>query len=155
MLAQPAFAMKALHSNAFRRMDNLSEAVNFTIAPVSASVLQEGPFALLYSSGNIVSSVITIEPSAALIIDGGLTIDIPIDGEAARRQRGGRGRACDRRAGRREQGDVQPDLAERADGGCVGPAQLQRDSGERGELLDGIDRELLVCGDDLSLQHLR
>ena len=83
MLAQPAFAMKALHSNAFRRMDNLSEAVNFTIAPVSASALQEGPFALLYSSGNIVSSVITIEPSAALVIDGGLTIDIPIDGEAA------------------------------------------------------------------------
>mmetsp|Transcript_25018 Transcript_25018/g.82541 ORF Transcript_25018/g.82541 Transcript_25018/m.82541 type:complete len:575 (-) Transcript_25018:1679-3403(-) len=76
----PAFAMKALHSNAFRRMDNLSEAVNFTIAPVSASALQEGPFALLYSSGNIVSSVITIEPSAALVIDGGLTIDIPIDG---------------------------------------------------------------------------
>ncbi|EKX55551.1 hypothetical protein GUITHDRAFT_99326 [Guillardia theta CCMP2712] len=47
---------------------------------LGGSALQEGPFALLYSSGNIVSSVITIEPSAALVIDGGLTIDIPIDG---------------------------------------------------------------------------
>eukprot|EP00960_Hanusia_phi_P001408 39861-Hanusia_phi.AAC.1 len=71
--------MRAPNANTFRRLDNTSDAVNFTVAPVAASALQEGPFAQLYSTGRIVSSVITIEPSAALVIEDGLVLDIPID----------------------------------------------------------------------------
>uniref|UniRef100_A0A7S0HQJ0 Uncharacterized protein n=1 Tax=Hanusia phi TaxID=3032 RepID=A0A7S0HQJ0_9CRYP len=77
-----AFALKASSQNAFRRVDNATDAVNFTISSVVSSILQQGPFAQYFKAGKIVSEVITIEPSADLTIEGGLQIDIPLAGTA-------------------------------------------------------------------------
>ncbi|EKX35617.1 hypothetical protein GUITHDRAFT_146353 [Guillardia theta CCMP2712] len=77
-----AFALHASSQNAFRRTDNKSDAVNFTISPVPSSALQEGPFAQYFKAGKIVSDVITIEPSVDLTIEGGLMLDIPLLGTA-------------------------------------------------------------------------
>ena len=79
-----AFALHASSQNAFRRTDNKSDAVNFTIAPVPSSALQEGPFAQYFKAGKIVSDVITIEPSVDLTIEGGLMLDIPVLGTIKR-----------------------------------------------------------------------
>eukprot|EP00960_Hanusia_phi_P053133 761852-Hanusia_phi.AAC.6 len=79
-----AFALKASSQNAFRRVDNATDAVNFTISSVVSSILQQGPFAQYFKAGKIVSEVITIEPSADLTIEGGLQIDIPLAGRIRR-----------------------------------------------------------------------
>ena len=59
-------------------------AVNFTIDSVPDSLAQQGSFGALFASGALLSSLITIEPSAELDpVDGGLTLDIPILDESA------------------------------------------------------------------------
>jgi len=59
------------------------QAVNFSIAAVPDSLMQEGAFGLLFESGALLASLIQIEPSAEVQIAGGMVLDIPILDEEA------------------------------------------------------------------------
>ena len=59
------------------------KAVNFSIAKVSDSLVQQGSFGKLFQSGALVGSLITIEPSAAVDVIGGMSLDIPILDQSA------------------------------------------------------------------------
>jgi len=59
------------------------QAVNFSIAAVPDSLMQEGAFGLLFDSGALMASLIQIEPSAEVEILGGMILDIPLLDEQA------------------------------------------------------------------------
>jgi len=60
-----------------------AQAVNFSIAAVPDSLMQEGAFGTLFASGALLASLIQIEPSAEVEIAGGMVLDIPILDEEA------------------------------------------------------------------------
>lgn len=53
-------------------------AVNFTIKAVPDSLMQEGAFKTFHESGSLMGSLIQIEPSEYVEIEGGIELDIPI-----------------------------------------------------------------------------
>jgi hypothetical protein len=59
------------------------KAVNFSIAKVFDSLVQLGSFGKLFQSSALVGSLITIEPSAAVDVIGGISLDIPILDQSA------------------------------------------------------------------------
>ena len=59
------------------------KAVNFSVAAVPDSLLQEGALGALLESGALVSSPIQIEPSAEIQIEGAMELDIPLLDDAA------------------------------------------------------------------------
>mmetsp|Transcript_95019 Transcript_95019/g.153267 ORF Transcript_95019/g.153267 Transcript_95019/m.153267 type:complete len:501 (+) Transcript_95019:142-1644(+) len=60
-----------------------AQAVNFSVASVPDSLMQEGAFGLLFDSGALMASLIQIEPSAEVEILGGMILDIPLLDEQA------------------------------------------------------------------------
>lgn len=77
-------AMKLNVSKSSFKVGDMVKAVNFSIARVPDSLVQQGSFGKLFRSGALVGSLITIEPSAAVTVIGGVVLDIPIlDQEAS------------------------------------------------------------------------
>eukprot|EP00288_Rhodomonas_lens_P017248 CAMPEP_0177705292 /NCGR_PEP_ID=MMETSP0484_2-20121128/8630_1 /TAXON_ID=354590 /ORGANISM="Rhodomonas lens, Strain RHODO" /LENGTH=829 /DNA_ID=CAMNT_0019216709 /DNA_START=108 /DNA_END=2597 /DNA_ORIENTATION=+ len=73
-----AVVLETTRLDAFKRADNLSEGVNFTIVPVADSLVQHGAFRNFFRSGALMSAPILIEPSAEVVIEGGFLLEIPI-----------------------------------------------------------------------------
>jgi hypothetical protein len=64
--------------NAFKVGDSFDKPVNFSVTSVPDSLLQNGAFAAHFKRGALLGALITIEPSAEVLIVGGMTLDIPI-----------------------------------------------------------------------------
>ena len=63
---------------AFSVGGDFGRAVNFSVASVPDSLLQQGAFAKHFERGALVGELVTIEPSAEVEIVGGMAVDIPI-----------------------------------------------------------------------------
>eukprot|EP00277_Geminigera_cryophila_P011677 CAMPEP_0179439130 /NCGR_PEP_ID=MMETSP0799-20121207/22774_1 /TAXON_ID=46947 /ORGANISM="Geminigera cryophila, Strain CCMP2564" /LENGTH=543 /DNA_ID=CAMNT_0021221261 /DNA_START=61 /DNA_END=1695 /DNA_ORIENTATION=- len=72
-----AMRLKTLKDGAFTVKDG--STVNFTVASVADSLVQEGSFGDYFASGALLSALLQIEPSAEItVIAGGLQLDIPV-----------------------------------------------------------------------------
>jgi hypothetical protein len=78
---KPAVALR-VKEGAFK-VGGKQKAVNFSVAAVPDSLLQEGALGALLESGALVSSPIQIEPSAEIQIEGAMELDIPLLDDAA------------------------------------------------------------------------
>eukprot|EP00802_Teleaulax_amphioxeia_P017997 Tamp_18172.p2 GENE.Tamp_18172~~Tamp_18172.p2 ORF type:complete len:192 (-),score=43.07 Tamp_18172:334-909(-) len=75
----PAFApLPLVLAGAFSVGGDFGRAVNFSVASVPDSLLQQGAFAKHFERGALVGELVTIEPSAEVEIVGGMAVDIPI-----------------------------------------------------------------------------